>query len=121
MGAPPRRPRPAAHRLPVADRRTAQAIWALTDWDHAHVPFPGAAFVRGTGTTAVGCRRGKAGGVEYGAGGGAALRRQEIHPGDAVGTLAWNIEERLGAYLAAPSMGAVLLWIVMVVGGTEAS
>ena len=27
------------------DRRTAQAIWALTDWAHDHVPFPGAAFV----------------------------------------------------------------------------
>jgi polyhydroxyalkanoate synthase len=27
------------------DRRTAQAIWALTDWAHDHVPFPGATFV----------------------------------------------------------------------------
>ncbi|TMD91918.1 MAG: alpha/beta fold hydrolase [Chloroflexi bacterium] len=27
------------------DRRSAQAIWALTDWAHDHVPFPGAAFV----------------------------------------------------------------------------
>jgi polyhydroxyalkanoate synthase len=27
------------------DRRAAQAIWALTDWAHDHVPFPGAAFV----------------------------------------------------------------------------
>ena len=27
------------------DRRAAQAIWALTDWAHTHVPFPGAAFV----------------------------------------------------------------------------
>jgi poly[(R)-3-hydroxyalkanoate] polymerase subunit PhaC len=27
------------------ERRAAQAIWALTDWAHDHVPFPGAAFV----------------------------------------------------------------------------
>jgi polyhydroxyalkanoate synthase subunit PhaC len=27
------------------DRRATQAIWALTDWAHDHVPFPGAAFV----------------------------------------------------------------------------
>jgi polyhydroxyalkanoate synthase len=27
------------------DRRAAQAIWALTEWAHDHVPFPGAAFV----------------------------------------------------------------------------
>jgi polyhydroxyalkanoate synthase len=27
------------------DRRSAQAIWALTDWAHDHVPFPGATFV----------------------------------------------------------------------------
>ena len=27
------------------DRRAAQAIRALTDWAHTHVPFPGAAFV----------------------------------------------------------------------------
>ncbi|NMN98407.1 alpha/beta fold hydrolase [Antrihabitans stalactiti] len=27
------------------DRRAAQAIWALTDWAHDHVPFPGATFV----------------------------------------------------------------------------
>src|SRR5947199_367554 len=27
------------------DRRAAQAIWALTEWAHDHVPFPGATFV----------------------------------------------------------------------------
>jgi polyhydroxyalkanoate synthase len=27
------------------DRQAAQAIWALTDWAHDHVPFPGATFV----------------------------------------------------------------------------
>lgn len=27
------------------DRRAGQAIWALTDWSHDHVPFPGATFV----------------------------------------------------------------------------
>src|SRR5207248_1913489 len=27
------------------DRKAAQAIWALTDWAHDHVPFPGVAFV----------------------------------------------------------------------------
>ncbi len=27
------------------DRRAAQAIWALSDWAHDHVPFPGATFV----------------------------------------------------------------------------
>jgi polyhydroxyalkanoate synthase subunit PhaC len=27
------------------DRRAVQAIWALTDWAHDHVPFPGAAFI----------------------------------------------------------------------------
>lgn len=27
------------------NRAAAQAIWALTDWAHDHVPFPGAAFV----------------------------------------------------------------------------
>jgi poly[(R)-3-hydroxyalkanoate] polymerase subunit PhaC len=28
------------------DRKAAQAIWALTDWAHDHVPFPGVAFVK---------------------------------------------------------------------------
>ncbi len=27
------------------DQRASQAIWALTDWAHDHVPFPGATFV----------------------------------------------------------------------------
>jgi poly[(R)-3-hydroxyalkanoate] polymerase subunit PhaC len=27
------------------DRRAAQAIWAITDWAHDHIPLPGAAFV----------------------------------------------------------------------------
>jgi len=37
-----------------------------------------------------------------------ALRRLGIRPGDRVGTLAWNGQEHQEAYLAVPSMGAVL-------------
>jgi fatty-acyl-CoA synthase len=38
----------------------------------------------------------------------AALHRLGIRRGDVVGTLAWNNQEHLEAYLAVPSMGAVL-------------
>ena len=38
----------------------------------------------------------------------AALRRLGIAEGDRVGTFAWNTQEHLEAYLAVPSMGAVL-------------
>ena len=38
----------------------------------------------------------------------AALRRLGIAPGDRVGTFCWNSQEHLEAYLAVPSMGAVL-------------
>src|SRR5881409_3272099 len=38
----------------------------------------------------------------------AALRRLGIRPGDRVATFAWNSQEHLEAYLAVPSMGAVL-------------
>jgi fatty-acyl-CoA synthase len=38
----------------------------------------------------------------------AALRRLGIRPGDRVGTFAWNTQEHVEAYLAVPSMGAVL-------------
>ncbi len=37
-----------------------------------------------------------------------ALRALGVAPGDRVGTLAWNTQEHLEAYLAVPSMGAVL-------------
>ncbi|TMD96411.1 MAG: long-chain fatty acid--CoA ligase, partial [Chloroflexi bacterium] len=37
-----------------------------------------------------------------------ALKRLGIQPGDRVGTLCWNNQEHLEAYLAVPSMGAVL-------------
>jgi fatty-acyl-CoA synthase len=37
-----------------------------------------------------------------------ALRRLGIGPGDRVGTFCWNTPEHLEAYLAVPSMGAVL-------------
>ena len=37
-----------------------------------------------------------------------ALRRLGIQEGDRVGTFAWNTQEHLEAYLAVPSMGAVL-------------
>src|SRR5712692_4044394 len=37
-----------------------------------------------------------------------ALRRLGIRAGDRVGTFAWNTQEHLEAYLAIPSMGAVL-------------
>src|SRR5258705_2468801 len=38
----------------------------------------------------------------------AALRRLGIRAGDRVGTFSWNTQEHLEAYLAVPSMGAVL-------------
>jgi fatty-acyl-CoA synthase len=38
----------------------------------------------------------------------AALRRLGIHAGDRVGTFCWNTQEHLEAYLAVPTMGAVL-------------
>ena len=38
----------------------------------------------------------------------AALRRLGIREGDRVGTFAWNTQEHLEAYMAVPSMGAVL-------------
>src|SRR5580698_5176053 len=38
----------------------------------------------------------------------AALRRLGVGDGDRVGTFAWNDQEHLEAYLAVPSMGAVL-------------
>jgi fatty-acyl-CoA synthase len=38
----------------------------------------------------------------------AALARMGIRQGDRVGTFAWNIQEHMEAYLAVPSMGAVL-------------
>jgi fatty-acyl-CoA synthase len=38
----------------------------------------------------------------------AALRRLGVRPGDRVGTFCWNSQEHLEAYLAVPSMGAVL-------------
>src|SRR5690242_16168522 len=38
----------------------------------------------------------------------AALRRLRIRAGDRVGTFSWNTQEHLEAYLAVPSMGAVL-------------
>src|SRR5213593_2564029 len=38
----------------------------------------------------------------------AALRRLGIRPGDRVATFSWNSQEHLEAYLAIPSMGAVL-------------
>ena len=38
----------------------------------------------------------------------AALARLGIRAGDRVGTFAWNIQEHMEAYLAVPSMGAVL-------------
>src|SRR5438445_1805546 len=37
-----------------------------------------------------------------------ALRRLGIRPGDRVATFGWNTQEHLEAYLAVPSMGAVL-------------
>lgn len=37
-----------------------------------------------------------------------ALRRLGIKPGDRVGTFCWNTQEHMEAYLAVPSMGAVL-------------
>ncbi|MGQ0845856.1 MAG: long-chain fatty acid--CoA ligase [Sporichthyaceae bacterium] len=37
-----------------------------------------------------------------------ALRALGVEPGDRVGTLSWNTQEHLEAYLAVPSMGAVL-------------
>jgi fatty-acyl-CoA synthase len=37
-----------------------------------------------------------------------ALRELGIRPGDRVGTFAWNTQEHVEAYLAVPSMGAVL-------------
>jgi acyl-CoA synthetase (AMP-forming)/AMP-acid ligase II len=37
-----------------------------------------------------------------------ALSRLGVQPGDRVGTFAWNNQEHLEAYLAVPSMGAVL-------------
>jgi fatty-acyl-CoA synthase len=37
-----------------------------------------------------------------------ALRRLGVRPGDRVGTFCWNTQEHLEAYLAVPSMGAVL-------------
>jgi len=38
----------------------------------------------------------------------AALARLGIRPGDRVGTFSWNTQEHMEAYLAVPSMGAVL-------------
>ena len=38
----------------------------------------------------------------------AALKRLGVGPGDRVGTLQWNDQEHLEAYLAVPGMGAVL-------------
>ncbi|MCC7078511.1 MAG: long-chain fatty acid--CoA ligase [Acidimicrobiia bacterium] len=38
----------------------------------------------------------------------AALARLGVRPGDRVGTFCWNTQEHLEAYLAVPSMGAVL-------------
>ena len=38
----------------------------------------------------------------------AALRRLGVRPGDRVATLAWASQEHLEAYLAIPSIGAVL-------------
>jgi fatty-acyl-CoA synthase len=38
----------------------------------------------------------------------AALRRLGINEGDRIGTFAWNTQEHLEAYMAIPSMGAVL-------------
>src|SRR5690348_5840551 len=38
----------------------------------------------------------------------AALRRLGVRPGDRVATFCWNAQEHLEAYLAVPSMGAVL-------------
>jgi len=38
----------------------------------------------------------------------AALKRLGVRPGDRVATFAWNSQEHLEAYLAVPSMGAVL-------------
>src|SRR3982074_3077994 len=38
----------------------------------------------------------------------AALQRFGIEPGDRVGTFQWNTQEHLEAYLAVPTMGAVL-------------
>jgi fatty-acyl-CoA synthase len=38
----------------------------------------------------------------------AALARLGVHPGDRVATLGWNTQSHLEAYLAVPSMGAVL-------------
>src|SRR2546425_2678270 len=38
----------------------------------------------------------------------AALERLGIEPGDRVGTFQWNTQEHLEAYLAVPTMGAVL-------------
>ncbi|MEW6272398.1 MAG: long-chain fatty acid--CoA ligase [Thermodesulfobacteriota bacterium] len=38
----------------------------------------------------------------------AALRRLGVAPGDRVGTFCWNEQQHLEAYLAVPSMGAVL-------------
>src|SRR5437868_8748748 len=38
----------------------------------------------------------------------AALQRLGIEPGDRVGTFQWNTQEQLEAYLAVPTMGAVL-------------
>ena len=37
-----------------------------------------------------------------------ALRRLGVRPGDRVGTFGWNTQRHLEAYLAVPSMGAVL-------------
>src|SRR5690606_17974295 len=38
----------------------------------------------------------------------AALDRLGVRPGDRVGTFCWNEQQHLEAYLAVPSMGAVL-------------
>src|SRR5260370_12467348 len=38
----------------------------------------------------------------------AGLARLGVHEGDRVGTFSWNTQEHLEAYLAVPSMGAVL-------------
>jgi fatty-acyl-CoA synthase len=56
-----------------------------------------------------GCRRGSFAEVGQNAGRLAgALRRLGIQAGDRVGTLSWNHQEHLEAYLAVPCMGAVL-------------
>jgi acyl-CoA synthetase (AMP-forming)/AMP-acid ligase II len=56
-----------------------------------------------------GCRRGSFAEVAENAGRLAgALKRLGIQDGDRVGTLCWNHQEHLEAYLAVPGMGAVL-------------